>query len=350
MSGKGNPGGRHPDSGCPGVGSVSLDALAAWGSRTLCQAGIDPRTTGFESRELLADALHADASRLRVWMAMGEGLEEAAGKGGMTPEQAGAAYRRLIARRSSREPLQWIEGHAPFRFLDLEVGRGVFIPRPETELVAGAVIDWLAARSREARKRGGQSRPLVIDLCAGSGAIGLSVASEVPGARVLGVERNPEAFSWLERNARTVSARLPTGSSYQPVLGDATDPGLAERLGLEEGSADAVVSNPPYVPESEPVEQPEAAQDPRDALYGGSEDGMRIPRLVVAEAARLVRQDGLFAMEHDISQVRAVRAVFLSEGFTRVSVHRDGTGRPRWTQGLRGGARKASGQDVCVGE
>ena len=209
----------------------------------------------------------------------------------------------LTARRRRREPLQHITGIAPFRFLELEVGEGVFVPRPETEVAAQIAID--AARSATAPAH----KPLVIDLCAGSGAIALSVLTEVTNSRVIALEREPAALSWLRRNADTVAADARARLSV--VAGDVTDPAA---LASSAGMADVVVSNPPYVPPHEAPTQPEARHDPEAALYGGGDDGLEIPRAVIAAAARLLKPGGTFVMEHSSSQGADALAALAAHG------------------------------------
>ena len=249
-----------------------------------------------------------------------------------------------VARRSQREPLQHIVGHVDFYGAEYLVGSGVFIPRPETEWVVAAAIDWLQAHHSD-------RRPIVVDLCAGSGVMGLSVARQLPDTDVWQVEKDERAYTWLRRNIvhlrgdgreachsytsdeDNASVWLSNGSHVRTLLADAVAPGIL--IGLN-GRVDAVVCNPPYLPESRPIEQPEARQDPPIALYGGSADGTAIPRLLVAQASRLLRPNGVLLMEHDITQAEAIRIAFEDAGFQHVSVQKDGTHRPRWTQGVRG--------------
>ena len=226
--------------------------------------------------------------------------------------------RDLVARRARREPLQHLLGTAAFRYLDLAVGPGVFVPRPETELLAG----WgIAHAVRD---------PLVVDLCSGSGAIALSVAHEVPGARVVAVEKSPEALGWLRRNAadRAVAGDPP----IQVVPGDVTDTNL---LSVLHGSVDVVLCNPPYVPDAVPVPPEVAEHDPADAVFGGA-DGLVVIRYVVALAAALLRPGGVVGIEHDDVHGRAVPALLSADGrFTEVADHPDLTGRPRYATARR---------------
>ncbi|SDO66128.1 release factor glutamine methyltransferase [Pedococcus dokdonensis] len=225
-------------------------------------------------------------------------------------------YAGLVAERRSRIPLQHLTGRAAFRHLELAVGPGVFVPRPETEFVAGLAIE--AAALLDA--------PVVVDLCTGSGAIALAVADEVPAATVHAVELGREAHAWAARNVAA------TGLGVELREGDATDafPEL-------EGSVDVVVSNPPYIPLGMVPLDPEVRDhDPELALYGGSEDGLAIPLAVAARAASLLRPGGLLVMEHADSQgVSLPRALERTGVWADVADHDDLTGRPRATTARR---------------
>ncbi|RYV50677.1 peptide chain release factor N(5)-glutamine methyltransferase [Pengzhenrongella frigida] len=231
---------------------------------------------------------------------------------------APAGFADLVARRATRVPLQHLTGSAPFRGLELAVGPGVFVPRPETEQVAQAAID--VARD-VVRVRGDV---LVVDLCTGSAAIALAVAHEVPGAVVHGVELDASAHAWAERNVLATAPAL----AGRVILhrGDA-------RTALTEldGSVDVVVSNPPYVPPGAVPVDPEVAQhDPAVALYGLGADGLEVPRGIVAAAARLLRPGGLLVLEHAEVQAAAARAMVDRVGaFTLATTGLDLTGRAR---------------------
>jgi release factor glutamine methyltransferase len=232
--------------------------------------------------------------------------------GGAAP----AAYQLLVEERAARVPLQHLTGRAGFRGLELSVGPGVFVPRPETELVAGLAID--AARALGA--------PVVVDLCTGSGAIALAVADEVPSATVYAVELGVDAHAWAARNVAD------TGLGVELRQGDATTafPEL-------EGTVDVVVSNPPYIPVGMVPLDPEVRDhDPELALYGGSEDGLRVPLAVAARAAELLRPGGLLVMEHADTQGEALPAALRRTGaWTDVADHEDLAGRPRATTAHR---------------
>ena len=233
---------------------------------------------------------------------------------------APAAYEELVEARASRLPLQHLTGRAGFRGLELEVGPGVFVPRPETEVVAGLAID--AARAA------GEA-PVVVDLCTGSGAIALSVKDEVPAAQVYAVELSELAHAWAVRN------RERTGLDVQVRLGDATT-----AFGELDGSVDVVVSNPPYIPlGAVPVDPEVREHDPEVALYGGSEDGLATPLAVAARAGALLRPGGVLVMEHADTQGESLPAALVATGRWRdVRDEPDLTGRPRATVAVRADA------------
>ena len=216
-------------------------------------------------------------------------------------------FTELVARRESRIPLQHLTGSAAFRYLEVAVGPGVFVPRPETEVVAGWCIDTLRMRTIDAT-----SAPLVVDLCTGSGAIALSIAQEVKGTVVHAVEREPAAFTWAQRNV--------TGSRVILHHADA-----ATALPELDGLVDLVVGNPPYLPETQRAElEPEVRDhDPAAALWGGA-DGLAGPRMIELAARRLLRHGGFVAVEHADEQGRAVAEMFRASGaWSAVAVRQD---------------------------
>jgi release factor glutamine methyltransferase len=234
----------------------------------------------------------------------------------VVPADAATRFAALVAERASRVPLQHLTGTAPFRFLELAVGPGVFVPRPETELIAGWALDRVT----------GIDRPLVVDLGTGSGAIALSVACEHPGARVVAVEHDAGAIEWTRHNA---AARAAAGDTPVEVLaGDMTDPGLLTDL---DGTVDVVVSNPPYVPDGARLPREVAEHDPPLALWGGP-DGLDVVRGLLRTAARLLRPGGWLGIEHADAQGSALPAlVRAAGGWTDVADHPDLAGRPRYT-------------------
>jgi release factor glutamine methyltransferase len=222
-------------------------------------------------------------------------------------------FGRLVSARARRVPLQYLTGIAPFRHVLLRVGPGVFVPRPETELLVDAALPPLRSRAH----------PVVVDLCAGSGALAVAVAQEVPQAHVLAVESSADALPWLSANA------APAGIAV--VAGDVRDETLLVAL---RGTVDAVLSNPPYVPDDTDVD-PEVRADPASAVFAGP-DGLNLLPSVVRRAAELLRADGIAVVEHDDTHGAAVPALFAADGrWQDVADHRDLTGRPRYTVARR---------------
>ncbi len=305
---------RPIESDAPRMGAV-LEAAAA----RLARAGID--TARHDAKLLLAESAGRSLSDVDKAVLMDDAFSQFA----PSPEARGA-FESMLARREAREPLQHIVGHAPFRYLELEVGPGVFVPRPETELVVQEAIDWITAH--------GLYSPRVVDLCAGSGAIGLAIATEVPGAQVWAVELDTQAAQWTRRNMHKVGERFPDlVANYRLEVADATCPVTLATL---DGTADVVISNPPYIPLTNVPQQPEVRDfDPDTALYGGSADGMMIPERIIVRAAALVRKGGLFVMEHDITQGDRTVAFARANGFTEARTHAGLTGRPRYLVATR---------------
>jgi release factor glutamine methyltransferase len=228
-----------------------------------------------------------------------------------------------IARREAREPLQHITGHAYFRYLDLAVGPGVFVPRPETEVMTGWAIDRLREMD--------VSEPLVADLGTGSGAIALAIAQEVPRSRVHAVEVDPLARSWAQRNVDRCAAAAPHTAGRVTLHG--ADFGRALRD--LDGTVDLVVSNPPYIPWGAAIPPEVGEYDPATALWGGT-DGMDAVKVVEQTAARLLRDGGIVAVEHGAPQGAAVYWVFAEErGWRDTRNHRDLAGRDRFVTACR---------------
>src|SRR6204780_3497074 len=228
-----------------------------------------------------------------------------------------------IARRAAREPLQHIPGRAHFRYLELDVGPGVFVPRPETEVMTG----WAIGKLREMDV----AEPVVADLGTGSGAIALAIAQEVPRARVHAVEADPLARQWAERNIARCAASAPHTAGR--VTLHAGDFGAA--LASLDGAVDLVVSNPPYIPIGSWVPPEVGEYDPATALWGG-DDGMDAVRVVAQTAHRLLRPGGLVAVEHGAQQGAAVYWVFAEEnGWRETRNHADLSGRDRFVTAAR---------------
>lgn len=223
----------------------------------------------------------------------------------------------LALRREAREPLQHITGESPFRHLVLEVGPGVLVPRPETELVA----EWAI----EALRQVPSATPRAVDMGTGTGALALALATEVPNAEVYAIELFPLAAAWAERNiARYGDGRVTL------VLGDA-----ATALPELDGTVDVVVANPPYIPDADkPVDVEVLGYDPESALFGGP-DGLRDLRVFIARAARLLRPGGTLVVEHADGQGAAVRAIATEAGFGMTTTHTDLLHRERALTAVR---------------
>ncbi|TFC58877.1 MULTISPECIES: peptide chain release factor N(5)-glutamine methyltransferase [unclassified Cryobacterium] len=228
-----------------------------------------------------------------------------------------AAIVALVQRREKREPLQHITGRAPFRGLELNVGPGVFVPRPETEGVAQLAIDALRSMA--------DPEPIGVDLGTGSGAIALALATEVPHARVYACENSADAFPWTSRNFTEVAAENAT-----LVFAD-----LAGAFTELNGTVSVVVSNPPYIPVDAIPRDPEVRLfDPAHALFGGP-DGLDIVRLVSQTGLRLLRAGGVLVIEHGELQGAEIRALLDADGWRATATHRDLTTRDRSTTALR---------------
>ena len=234
-------------------------------------------------------------------------------------ESITAEYKELIGQRLLGRPVQYITGSAPFRYLDLEVGEGVLIPRPETELLVDRAIGFLTSmeNSNEAKS--------VIDLGAGSGAISIAITSEAAlkglSVSVIAVEKSEPAVVWLNKNIAKYD--LPIRVVVEDVA--TALPGV---------KADLVVANPPYIPDDEKLPQEVDGYEPVIALRGGKVDGMQMPKLFIDSAARLLKPGGIFIMEHHEKQSDLVKQA-LKEEFTLPQTHADLTGRDRFTSARR---------------
>jgi release factor glutamine methyltransferase len=236
------------------------------------------------------------------------------------PTAVVADFGELIRRRAAREPLQHLTGRAPFRHVEIEVGPGVFVPRPETEAMAGWVIDRLTEIAVV-------RRPVVVELCAGSAAISMAILDEVSDVQVHAIELDDGAYRWAARNLAGTGAAL--------ALGDMADTGSIWPQLL--GTCDVVVANPPYIPmeawESVPPEVRD--HDPALALWSGA-DGLAATAVVARVAAQLLRPGGLVASEHAEVQAQSAPEVFVSNGsFDQVRDHLDLAGRARFVTGRR---------------
>jgi release factor glutamine methyltransferase len=267
--------------------------LLAGAVRRLAEAGV--ASPAADAETLLAHVLGTDRSRLVLVDEVGD--EDA------------VTYDALVARRAAREPLQHLTGRAYFRHVELIVGPGVFVPRPETELLAGWAVE--SASPIDA--------PVVVDLGTGSGAIAKAVAHEVPAARVHAVELDEAAHGWAVRNLAGTGVDLRQGD-------------LAVAFDDLAGVVDVVVSNPPYIPHEawESVAVEVRDHDPDLALYA-SGDGLDTIRVVEQRAALLLRPGGVVGVEHADLQGESAPAVFSgTDRWEQVRDHRDLAGRPRF--------------------
>lgn len=274
---------------------ITTRALLASGAERLAAAGIE--SAAVDARLLLEHCLGVGPQKLIM-------VDE-------VDPAAAMAYEDALSRRERREPLQHVVGRAPFRHLEVPVGPGVFIPRPETELLVDAVLPALSPGD------------IAVDLCAGSGALALSLAHEAAGIRVVAVEADPDALDWLRRNC--------ADRDVEVVQADVTAGPLPGSLA---GQVAVVVSNPPYVPADAPVAT-EVDADPAVAVFAGP-DGLSVIPSVIARAAELLRAGGVLALEHDETHERAVPDLLTESGdWTGVHGERDLAGRPRYTVAVR---------------
>jgi len=225
----------------------------------------------------------------------------------------------LIEQRLLGKPVQYITGSAPFRYLELSVGPGVLIPRPESEILVDQVIGFLQSSADKEQAKS------VVDLGAGSGAIAIAIATEAAlkelQVTVVAVEKSPEAAHWLNQNISKYE--LPT----RVVVEDVT-------TALDGVKADVVVANPPYIPNHERLPQEVIGFEPEMALRGGAGDGMDLPKIFIAAATRLLKPGGYFIMEHHETQRELVKNALQSE-FKNIQSISDLTGRDRFTSGIK---------------
>jgi release factor glutamine methyltransferase len=280
---------------------VELRDAVRRATMTLAEAGV--ASAPVDALYLAAHLLDQDVRDVRRQMVLG-GVEAPDG------------YDDLVAERARRVPLQHLTGRAYFRGLELRVGPGVFVPRPETELLVDLALRELA----------GRDRPVVVDLATGSGALAFAVKQEYPSAQVYAVELSELAHGWAVAN------RDRLGLDVTVVRGDAREafPDLLDRV-------DLVTCNPPYIPDDQvPVDPEVRDHDPGLALFGGSADGLALPLEMAARAARLLAAGGVLVMEHAETQGATLpRALVAQDVWTRVVDRPDLLGRPRAVVAVR---------------
>lgn len=283
----------------------AIDDAAA----TLAKAGID--SARWDAEQLAAHVAGTDRGRLTLLDSPGE---EFLGR-----------YRDVVAARSQRVPLQHLVGTAAFGPVTLSVGPGVFIPRPETE----ALLEWAVAQQLA-------PRPLIVDVCTGSGALAVALAHHLPAARIIAIDNSDAALEYARRNAR--------GTAIELLRADVTE--LACRLGLLselDGRVDMVVANPPYVPDGAVLDPEVTQHDPHQAVFGGP-DGLAVIAPLVSLAATWLRPGGLIGIEHDDTTSAQTAKLFERTGaFDDVQAREDLTGRPRFVTARKKGSTGESG-------
>ncbi|MBX3068515.1 MAG: peptide chain release factor N(5)-glutamine methyltransferase [Cryobacterium sp.] len=285
--------------------STSIRVIRNESLQRLSQAGIQNAEVDFEL--LLGHVLGISRGEVQSKVALDADL----------PTAVADELDRLVSRRCEREPLQHITGRAAFRNLELLVGPGAFVPRPETELTAQIAIDALNAFELP--------EPIALDLGTGTGAIALAIATEVSRARVFAIEKSAEAFAWAQKNVEHL------GVSTLEILHGEIEGSFSQL----DGQASVVVSNPPYIPVDAVPRDPEVQKfDPPLALYGG-EDGLDVIRTVSSTAQRLLHPGGLVVIEHGELQGAAVRELFANDGWHAISTQKDLLGRDRVSTAVR---------------
>jgi release factor glutamine methyltransferase len=234
-------------------------------------------------------------------------------------EKISSEFNELIQQRLLGRPVQYITGSAAFRYLELEVGEGVLIPRPETELIVDRVIGHLSSQPDKENSKS------IIELGAGSGAISIAIATEasLKGLKIslVAVEKSPAAAEWLNKNIAKYDLPI------RVVIEDAS-------TALPDIKADLVVANPPYIPNDEKLPTEVENFEPEMALRGGAVDGMQIPKLFIDAATRLLKSGGFFITEHHEKQGELIRGV-LARDFLPAQTHADLTGRDRFTSAIK---------------
>ena len=281
---------------------MNFKEFLAAGKEQLSAAGIDP----LDAEHLMAYALGISRMDLHNPIIVEDRL---AGFEDLTILEE--TFWKLLDARASHQPLQYLTGVAYFRYLDIQVGPGVLVPRPESELLVQSVLD-------HCEKIAGIIS--VVDLGSGSGALALAISTENPHTRVIAVEKDPAAIEWLKKNVSRINEQV------RIVESDVVD-------ALEGVSCDVVIANPPYVPDNQELPRDVADHEPSIALFGGP-TGLDIPGRFIDTAARLLKSGGFFALEHTEDQGLAI-ASLLEEHFADIVLHRDLTQRPRFTTAIR---------------
>ena len=281
---------------------MNFKEFLAAGKEQLSAAGIDP----LDAEHLMAYALGISRMDLHNPVIVENRL---AGFEDLTILEE--TFWKLLDARAAHEPLQYLTGVAYFRYLDIQVGPGVLVPRPESELLVQSVLDHCEKISGIIS---------VVDLGSGSGALALAISTENPRTRVIAVEKDLAAIEWLKKNVSRINEQV------RIVESDVVD-------ALEGVSCDVVIANPPYVPDNQELPRDVADHEPAVALFGGP-TGLDIPGRFIDTAARLLKPGGFFALEHTEDQGAALKDL-LSENFEDILCHLDLTARPRYTTAVR---------------
>lgn len=289
---------------------MKVSDLLRASSSYLKQAGVEWSES--ESLKIFALACQRSEGEVRIWQAMDPEVSRVAGS------EEVSRFKFLLERRGKRVPLQHLAKSAPFASLNLEVGPGVFVPRPETEVMPQIVSDFL---SKKPRAR-------MADLCAGSGAVGLEVCRSCR-VQCFSVEKMALPFRYLQKNIAKLRKGFFPGSRCIAVKADAL---LPSTLPFLASALDCVASNPPYL---SAVFQPEASFDPPEALFGGGENGMKFISALLPVCYRLLKMGGLCIIEHESGQSEEVFSLFSRTGFKSVKTVKDLSGRDRFTRGVK---------------
>ena len=281
---------------------MNFKEFLAAGKEQLSAAGVDP----LDAEHLMAYVLGISRMDLHNPVIVEDRL---AGFEDLTILEE--TFWKLLDARAAHQPLQYLTGVAYFRYLDIQVGPGVLVPRPESELLVQSVLD-------HCQKLSGIIS--VVDLDSGSGALALAISTENSNTRVIAVEKDPAAIEWLKKNVSQINEQV------RIVESDVVD-------ALEGVSCDVVIANPPYVPDNQELPRDVADHEPSIALFGGP-TGLDIPARFIDTATRLLKSGGFFALEHTEEQGPAI-ASLLEENFADIVLHRDLTQRPRFTTAIR---------------
>ena len=281
----------------------------------LVSEALELATDKFSAAGVLSPSVDAELLGCFILDATRSELTLLAITGESFPENRLADFLEAVKRREKREPIQHITGLAPFRHLELEVGPGVFIPRPETEQLVDLAIQKIESIHN----------PVIVDLCSGSGAISIALNTEVAGSRVYSVELSKDAFAFLTRNYQRYGLD-PKALRHE---------NLTTALEELKAGVDLVVSNPPYIPDSAiPIDLEVQLHDPAVALYGG-EDGLDVIRQISTRAWYLLRPGGHLVLEHANTQASAIGELLLTQGWHEVVSASDLTGKDRMISAVR---------------